>query len=333
MSERILLAGDIGGTNTKLAFYSSHQGYSQPLHLEGFRNRDFQSFEDLLDRYLELHPEDFTGICLGIAGAVTGNWVKVTNLGWDIDGGVLRERYDLQEAWLFNDLKALSYAVPQLPEEDLAVIRKGQPVGKEPIAVIAPGTGLGEGFLIWDGEEYRAVSTEGGHADFGPTNQQQIELIEYLQEKGIRVSYEQVCSGIGVPNLYSFLRDRGYAPEEEWLRKEIAASADMTPVIFNHALDGDRRCQLCAKTVELFVSILGAEAGNLALRTLARGGIFIGGGIAPRILPWLRKAAFLEALDDKAPHQKMIEKIPVKVVINPIANLIGAAYYGLQKLK
>lgn len=332
MAGKTLLAGDIGGTNCRLAYFSSSQGVSQPLHEENFKNRDYQDFEELLQSYLNLHPLDFTGICLSIAGPVIDNQVDITNLGWVIEGDRLQERYQLGGVWLLNDLRALSYGVLQIPKQDLVVLREGQPVDRGAIAVIAPGTGLGEGFLIWNGQDYQAISTEGGHADFGPTDELQIRLAEYLQEQGIRTSNEQVCSGIGIPNLYRFLRDEGLVPEPDWFADQLQSAADPTPLIVSTALDGSKSCQLCQMTVDLFVSILGAEAGNLALRTLSLGGIYIGGGIPPRILPYLKKESFLDALDDKEPHQQLLARIPVKVVVNPIPNLIGAAYYGLREL-
>ena len=332
MSEKILLAGDLGGTNTKLAYFSSQKGVTQPFHLESFKNRDYEDFEALLDAYLQLHELEFSGICLGVAGPVQGSQVDITNLGWVIDGDRLRAKHQLAGVWLLNDLRALSSAVFQLPEQDLVTLREGQPVDKAPVAVIAPGTGLGEGFLVWDGREYQPVSTEGGHTDFGPTSSRQVKLVEYLQRQGIRASYEQVCSGIGVPHLYRFLRDEGYAPEPDWLADQLQGVEDITPLIFKAALDPDRDCRLCQLTVELFVSILGAEAGNLALKTLAQGGIYLGGGIPPRILPWLKKDFFLQALDDKDPHRELLSRIPVKVITNPIPNLIGAAHHGLRRL-
>lgn len=333
MTGKTLLAGDIGGTNCRLAYFSSSQGISQPIHEENFKNRDYQNFEDLLQSYLDLYPLDFTGICLSIAGPVIDNRVDITNLGWVIEGDRLQERYQLDGVWLLNDLGALSYGVLQIPKQDLVVLREGQPVDLGAIAVIAPGTGLGEGFLIWNGQDYQAISTEGGHADFGPTNELQIRLADYLQKQGIRTSNEQVCSGIGIPYLYRFLRDEGLAAEPDWFGDRLQSAEDPTPLIVSSALDESRSCQLCQMTVDLFVSILGAEAGNLALRTLALGGIYIGGGIPPRILPYLKKETFLDALDDKEPHQELLARIPVKVVVNPIPNLIGAACYGLRELQ
>jgi glucokinase len=328
VTEKTLLAGDIGGTNSRLAFYSDSQGVVQPLHEQVFKNRDYPDFRELLEAYLKLHPLDFSGICLGIAGPVVANRVDITNLGWVIEGDQLRESYSLDGVRLMNDLEALSWGVLQLSGQDLVTLRKGEPVDRAAVAVIAPGTGLGEGFLIWTGDDYQAVSTEGGHVDFGPRDDLQVHLLKYLREKGIRSSYEQVCSGLGVPHLYRFLRDEGYAAEPAWLEKQIEEAEDLTPLIFDHSRD----CQLCERTVELFVSILGAEAGNLALKSLSLGGIYIGGGIPPRILPWLKKASFLQALDAKEPFREMLSRIPVQVVVNPIPNLIGAAYFGLREL-
>ena len=333
MSEKVLLAGDIGATNTKLAFYSLKGGLFRPDQETSLRNKDFNDFMDLIDSYLGSTPREFNGICLGVAGVVISNQVQVTNLGWDIDGAELKKKYNLEGSWLLNDLKALSYAVPNLRDEDLEIIRAGTPVKDSPIAVIAPGTGLGEGFLIWDGGEYQPQSTEGGHTDFGPINELQTNLLNYLQNKLPRVSYENVCSGIGIPNLYEFLRDEGYADEPDWLHNKLEKGENPTPIIFNSALDPEKDCDLCKQTVALFAEILGAEAGNLTLKTLAQGGIYIGGGIPPRILPWIKGEAFINAVNQKDPHTEWMTQVPVMVITNPIANLIGAAYFGLKELQ
>lgn len=333
MSKDLLLAGDIGATKSNLAFFSSKEELNNPLAEENLQNKDFDNFEQLIESYLESAKQDFKVICLGIAGPVIDNRVQITNLPWVIDGSVLQERFNLQGAWLLNDLQALSYAVPILPDKDLEIIKQGKPIDRAPIAVIAPGTGLGEAFLTWEGERYQANSTEGGHTDFGPTNERQVRLLEYLLKSQERVSYENVCSGIGIPNLYRFLRDEGYAPEPDWLGKEISAVDDVTPVIFSTALDKNKDSVLCDMTIDLFVEILGAEAGNLALKTLAKGGIFIGGGLPPRILPWLKKDTFLKAIYNKSPHTELLSQIPVKIILNPKANLIGAAKYGLDALQ
>jgi glucokinase len=332
MSEKIILAGDIGATKSNLSFYSSKGGLNNPIAETTLQNKDFDNFEQLIESIIDPAELNIDGICLGIAGPVVDNQVHITNLPWVIDGNDLQKKYNLQGVWLLNDLEALCYAVPNLLDEEVEVIRLGSEVEGAPIAVIAPGTGLGEGFLTWDGYRYRANSSEGGHTDFGPINDKQIHLLKYMRKNQKRVSYENVCSGIGIPNLYRFLRDEGYAEETDWLEKELKAGDDLTPVIFDTALDETKDNLLCQLTVELFVEILGAEAGNLALKTLSKGCIYIGGGLPPRILPWLKKDGFLQALSSKDPHSELLSKIPVKVILNIQANLIGAADYGLKEL-
>jgi glucokinase len=332
MKDEILLAGDIGGTKSNLAFYSSKDGFNNPIAEDTLQNKDYKNFEGLIKNFLEANPQDFVGMCLGIAGPVVENRVQPTHLPWLIDGAILKDKFNLKEVWLLNDLKALSYAIPILPPEDLEILNEGKPVEKAPIAVIAPGTGLGEAFLTWDGKKYQANSSEGGHTDFAPVNERQVQLLLYLLKKQERVSYEDVCSGIGVINLYHFLRDEGYAPEPEWLIEDISGVDDITPIIFEAAQNQDRHSPLCEMAIELFAETLGTEAGNLGLRTMAEGGIYIGGGLPPRILPQLRTEVFLNAVINKPPLTELLAKFPVKVILNPKANLIGAAKYGLDSL-
>ncbi len=332
MTERILLAGDLGGTNTRLGFFTADKGLFSPQHLKVFKNRDYKDLDQLLDEYLLEVDLELAGICLGIAGPVADNQVQLTNLNWEISGSGLRDRHDLHGVWLLNDIEALSYSVPILRPEDLAVIRKGLPQAGSPIAVIAPGTGLGEGYLVQVDGLYHAISTEGGHTDFGPTNRQQDDLVRYLHEKGMRISYEKVCSGVGIPNLYNFLLDSGSADETAFIQEKLKGIEDPVPVIFGIGLDEDLGCAICRQVVDLFVDILGAEAGNLAVKTLAKGGVFLGGGIPPRILPRLQNGRFLKAFDNKSPHEGLMAEIPIKVIVNPAANLIGAAHYGFRQL-
>jgi len=195
--------------------------------------------------------------------------------------------------------------------------------------VIAPGTGLGEAFLASNGERYRAHPSEGGHASFAPNDDLQIELLRYLQKRIGHVSCERVCSGLGLPNIYAFLKDSGYAEEPDWLAAKLASAADPTPVIVTTALDAERSCELCLATLRTFVSILGAEASNLALKVLATGGVYIGGGIPPRILPVLQEPYFMRAFLNKGRFTDIVERMPVHVILNPKAALLGAASYGL----
>jgi glucokinase len=197
------------------------------------------------------------------------------------------------------------------------------------IAVVAPGTGLGEAFLTWDGSRYVAQPSEGGHADFAPTNPLEVGLLQYLWERYEHVSYERVCSGLGIPNIYAYLRDSGYAAEPAWLAEVLAQAQDPTPIIVNTALDQSQPCELCMGTLDTFVSILGAEAGNMALNTLATGGVYLGGGIPPRILPALERAHFMRSFYNKGRFGEFLARIPVYVIMNPKVALLGAAAFGL----
>jgi glucokinase len=196
---------------------------------------------------------------------------------------------------------------------------------------VAPGTGLGEAYLTWQNDRYCAQPSEGGHADFAPTDVLEVGLLQYLWGRYERVSYERVCSGLGIPNIYAYLKASGYAQEPTWLAERLAQAPDATPVIVNNALDSEECCALCEGTLRTFVSILGAEAGNLALKILATGGVYLGGGIPPRILPALDGPVFLRAFCDKGRFSELMGEIPVYVIKNPQAPLLGAAAYGLEQ--
>ncbi len=211
-------------------------------------------------------------------------------------------------------------------------MNEGQAAPKGAIAVIAPGTGLGEAFLTWERDRYCAHPSEGGHSDFAPTDTLELGLLRYLWDRYEHVSYERVCSGLGLPNIYDYLRASGYAEEPMWLADRLAQARDATPVIVNNALDKDERCELCETTLRVFVSILGAEAGNLALKTLATGGVYLGGGIPPRILPALERSVFMRAFCNKGRFEELLANIPVHVILNSQAPLLGAAAYGADNL-
>jgi len=227
--------------------------------------------------------------------------------------------------YLLNDLEALANSVLILEKEDLEVLSSGKPVERSSLAVIAPGTGLGEAHLHWVGTNYRSFASEGGHVDFAPTNQIEFELMLYLKEHIGHVSYERVCSGPGLVNLYNFFKDSGKYEEPEWLGKQIATMVNSAPVISQAALEN--KAEIAVATLNLFTSILGREAGNLALKELATGGVYLGGGIPPRILPFLKKDVFLNSFKDKGRFSALLANIPVYVIRNPDAALIGAAYF------
>ncbi|HYA15144.1 MAG TPA: glucokinase, partial [Syntrophales bacterium] len=223
--------------------------------------------------------------------------------------------------------------VPLLESADICTLNEGRPVPGGNMAIIAPGTGLGETFLTWDGSRYRGYASEGGHVDFAPTTELQKELLSYLQERLGHVSYESVCSGLGILNIYYFLRDKCYSKEPSWLSNLLAEAKDPIPVIVNTALDRENTCDLCAMTLNLFASILGAEAGNLALKVLATSGIYIGGGISRHILPYLENGQFIKSFRNKGRMADLVSRMPVFVILNPKVALIGVAWYGFSTVK
>jgi glucokinase len=331
VEEVTLLAGDIGGTKTSLGVFSSRGGPRKPLSEATFASADYPSLEVLAAQFLVQAGHVVTRASFGVAGPVVGGRADVTNLPWTVDERALAETLGLRGARLLNDLDAIAHAVPVLDQSDLHTLHQGQPIHHGPIAVLAPGTGLGEAFLTWDGSRYEAHASEGGHADFAPRDELQIGLLQYLLRDLEHVSYERVCSGHGLPNIYRYLRDAGRAEELPWFRQQLRSAEDATPIIANAALDKEPPCPLCVATLETFVSILGAEAGNLALKVVATGGVYLGGGIPPRILPILEKGHILKAFRAKGRLSALVAPIPVHVILNPQAALLGAAQHGLDQ--
>ena len=326
MDERYL-AGDIGGTKTRLALYSTQLGTYDSLEKETFPSQDYSSLEDIVQIFMADKPYRLTGASFGIAGPIIENRAQVTNLNWVVDVDSLSKEIGNVPINLLNDLHAIASAIPYLKPHELEVLIPGEPDSQGAKGVVAPGTGLGEGFLVWDGEQYQPYPSEGGHASFGPETPLQLELLNYMDPIFGHVSYERVCSGIGIANLYNFLRDGKGMHDPDWLQLELHEVEDPTPIIAKAALEN--RAEICRKTMELFVSILGSEAGNLALKVLATGGIYLGGGIPRRILPLLREDNFRGAFTDKGRFAKMLCEVPVYVITHPQAGVFGAACYGL----
>lgn len=319
----MLLAGDIGGTKTVLALFSPEEGPHHPLQKRTFASRQYQALDDIVADYIAGHDVVLEGAAFGVAGPVRQGRVQVTNLPWVVDKRRLGQTLNGAPVNLLNDLEAVANAIPILDRNDLAGLNEGQPDPEGAIAVIAPGTGLGEAYLVWQGDDYRAFPSEGGHADFAPTTELEIALLRHLMARYGRVSYERVCSGIGIPNIYHCLREMGHAPETPAIAQAIAQATDPTPLIFQAALEG--KCDLCQATMELFISVLGAEAGNLALKIFSTGGVYLGGGIPPRILPQLQGGAFMDAFSNKGRFANLLSSMPVQVILNPKAALYGAA--------
>jgi glucokinase len=335
----MLLAGDIGGTKTNLAVFSPEDGPRAPLAEATLPSADYASLEALVGEFLAQVSLPVERASFGVAGPVVASRATITNLPWTIEEAQLQEALNLSSVRLLNDLNAIAHAVPFLEADDLQTLNVGQQAPGRGVhgrseagamAVVAPGTGLGEAFLTWDGTRYRPHPSEGGHADFAPTNPFEVGLLRYLQARFKHVSYERVCSGRGLPNIYAYLKDSGYADEPAWLTEQLAAADDPTPIIVNAALDSQRPCQLCVATLNAFVSILGAEAGNLALKVLASGGVYLGGGIPPRILPALEEERFMEAFRRKGRMSDLLARVPVHVILNPKVALLGAACHGLE---
>ncbi len=326
----ILLAGDIGGTNTRLGIFSREKGLRSPLAAADFRSGQFPDFITIVREFLKDVNIRADAACFGVAGPVVKGVAKITNLPWIIDEKNLSKELNLPSVRLLNDLEAIAYAIPLLEQSDLHILNEGRPVSEGGIAVLAPGTGLGEAFLTWDGTRYRGHPSEGGHVDFAPGNDLERKLLACLQEKLGHVSYESVCSGPGILNIYCFLRERCYAEEPSWLSERVAGENDPAPVILECALDRVSRCDLCVMTLNLFVSILGAEAGNLALKVMATNGVYLGGGIPRRILPFLTNGRFMESFRYKGRMSALVSQMPVSVILNPRIALLGAAGYGFE---
>jgi glucokinase len=266
-----------------------------------------------------------------VAGPVIDGHVKTTNLPWMMDESSLARDLNLKTVHLMNDLEAVARAVPVLRALDLITLNEGAPVVNGPIAIIAPGTGLGESFLTWDGSRYVAHSSEGGHSDFAPTDQRQLRLLEYLLQRFDHVAVERVCSGIGIPNIYEYLRDGEGILERPEVAQLIAAAKDHTKAIVDAALDPHTPSELCRATIEILVSILASEAGNLALKVLATGGIYLAGGVALHLLGILQEPRFMASFSNKGRFKDLMRRIPIHVITTRAA-LVGAATYGLENL-
>jgi glucokinase len=324
-----LLAGDVGATKTMLGIYSAEQGPREPLAVATFPSSQYPSLAALVDVFLAEAKLTVEDAVFGVAGPVVNGLATISNLAWRIDQTNLKEELNLRSAILINDVEAAAQGVPLLKSADLETLNEGEPIPEGTKAIIAPGTGLGEAFLTWDGSRFRSHASEGGHSDFAPTNPLEDHLLEYLRDHwGGHVSYERVCSGIGLPYIYSYLRDSGYAEEPAWLAEQLAGTDDQTALIINAALDN--KAQLCIDTLNLFCSVLGAEAGNLALKVLALGGVYLGGGIPLRIIAVLKKGTFMESFCRKGRLSELMTRISVYVIRDPRIGLVGAAFQGLE---
>ncbi|MGC9158629.1 MAG: glucokinase [Terracidiphilus sp.] len=320
----MILAGDVGGTKVHLALYASVEGKLECSRQVRYAARNHSGLEEIAREFLG--SQKATAACFGVPGPVRGGHLRLTNLPWTLDSRDLTASLGIPHVFLINDLEAVGYGVARLAPDQICTLSEGDasPIGNR--ALIAAGTGLGEGMLVWNGRSHTPYPSEGGHADFAPRNEDEIDLLRYLQRRYPgHVSFERVASGMGLTNIYEFLRDARGMDEPAWLAARMAAE-DPNAVISELALGA--RSAICEKALDLFVSAYGAEAGNLALKVMALGGVYVGGGIAPRILDKLKDGSFLKAFTGKGRLSPLLAGMPVRIILDSGAALLGAAAYA-----
>jgi glucokinase len=323
----MILAGDIGGTKTHLALFDVLDG----LHLvrdEKYPSHDFENLSQILHIFLRGEKKSFTKACFGVAGPIKEGRCQATNLAWVIDIKDLSKDLGNENIWLLNDLEANAYGINCLTPDKFFALNEGQPYPEGNAALISAGTGLGEAGMYWDGKIYQPISTEGGHVDFGPRNELEVDLWRYLKEIYGHVSYERVVSGMGIYNLYRFLVDSGLEQESDKVKEEFKKK-DPPKVITEKGVK--KECKVCSRVLEWFVSLYGSEAGNLALKYLALGGVYVGGGIAPKITAAMKENDFMGSFVKKGRFAPLLATIPVKIVLNENTALLGAAHYAKEK--
>ena len=327
----MIIAADIGGTKTNVALFEAGAGgrsVGSPVVQQSFPSARYTSLEEIVTEFVAAHrPARITHACFGVAGPVVRGRVEATNLVWTVSEAGLAAALGLPRVGLINDLEATAYGIGELSPEQLYTLNEGEGGRAGHRALIAAGTGLGMAGIFYDAGVYRPMPSEGGHMDFAPRNEREFEMLTYLREKiGGRVSYERVLSGMGLFNIYSFLRDRGHGEEPAWLAEEIRAG-DPSAAISRAALAG--RSELAATALEIFVEVYGAMAGNLALLLKAVGGLYVGGGIAPKIMPKLTDGTFMRNYGDKGRMSDLVNSIPVRIILDDKTALYGAARYAL----
>jgi glucokinase len=320
----MILAGDIGGTKTRIALFRAEADQlGAPINEQSFPSKQFDSLEDIVEKYLTGNTAKVDIACFGIAGPVIGSQVETANLAWHVDADVLAQTIGIKRVDVINDLEATADGISGLHDQQLYTLNEGNPAPAGNRALIAAGTGLGMAGMFWDGQRYRPMASEGGHTDFAPRNEMEIDLFRYLTRKfNGHVSCERALSGPGLFNIYCFLRDTNFAEEPSWLAEAIA-NGDQTAAVSSAALS--EKSELAMKALDVFVGIYGAMAGNLALIMKATGGLYLGGGIAPKIIEKLKDGLFMCAFKDKGRMSSLVATIPVHVILDDKTALYGAA--------
>jgi glucokinase len=323
----MILAGEIGATRTRLAAFETEGNRLQRVVEKTYMSQEHSGLSELLAQFIRGEGIPVHSACFGAAGPVRGGRSKISNLPWIIDSRELQKQLKLDFVGLLNDLEAYAYGIDVLESKDFIVLGQGSEDAEGNRAVISARTGLGMAGLYWDEFRHHPFACEGGHADFAPRNDLQMELLGYLQKKYGRVSCERILSGPGIKNIYEFLRDTHKAEEPEWLRDQINAAHDPPALISRLALEG--KAAICDQTLSIFVSVFGAETGNCALKFMSTGGIFVGGSIAAKILPKMQDPVFMQSFLDKGRMEALLKDIPVKIVLNDDCGLVGAARWTL----
>lgn len=332
----MILAGDVGGTKTNIGLFEVVEGVPRLLRAERFRSAEYPGLAALLTAFLAPDPGVRIEVaCFGVPGVVLENRASTVNLTWEIDGALVAKATGLPRLLLINDLVATAEGIPLLREDETVILQAGMPdvpghAGNR--ALIAAGTGLGMSLLPRIGDQWVPVPSEGGHADFAPRNEEEIGLLRYLRERFGRVSVERVLSGPGLFNIYSYLRDTRQAPETPLVREALGRGEDPARVIGQAGIAADPRCSLCSQALGIFAAIYGAVAGNLVLTGTATGGLWIGGGIAPKILPRLTDGLFMQTFVAKGRFVPFLERVPVRVILNDRTAMLGAARRAMRML-
>jgi len=322
-----VLAGDIGGTKTNLGLFVKGERRPKPKVTETYASRDAPDLEHIIERFMGRHRVDINSACFGIAGPVVNGKSKTTNLPWVVSEDKIKNRFKWSRVSLVNDLTATAYAVPLMSSRELFSLNKARVRRAQTLALVAPGTGLGEALLIFQNGHYVPISSEGGHVDFAPTNEEEIALWQYLHRLWGHVSVERVLSGPGLVNIYSWLKETARYREPAFLAG-MMRETDPAKAITQGAMA--YKNPMCVKALNIFVAIFGAVAGNLALTGMTTGGVYLGGGISPKILPKLKEGLFMKAFTDKGRFKTLLENIPVRVILNDKAALLGAAHHAFE---